>query len=103
MSEENNEYIKVEIKAERKKLPSMDDVVTLAKVVTSKNIVPCEFLNDEVLVDSSSFVRRSIRDPAFALLERRDVKLLIERISQNHEDSIVLKIKDFVLQGRVYQ
>lgn len=41
--------------------------------------------------------RRSSRDPSLTLLERRDVKQLIKKIEQNHQDTVILKIKDHIL------
>jgi hypothetical protein len=45
----------------------------------------------------SRFVRRSVRDPSAALLERADVQVLLTKIRQNHSDTVVLKIKDMIL------
>lgn len=47
--------------------------------------------------EDEKFVRRSVRDPSSALMERRDVKTLLDRIQENHSETVVLKIKDHIL------
>ena len=42
-------------------------------------------------------VRRSIRDPSISLLDKRDVKALIQKIRTNKKECIILKIKDHLL------
>jgi hypothetical protein len=39
-------------------------------------------------------VRRSHRDPALAYLDRSDVRNLLAKINENHEDTVVLKLKN---------
>ena len=46
--------------------------------------------------DESSFVRRSIRAPSQSLMETREVKTILDKIRSNHQDTIVLKLKDFL-------
>ena len=46
---------------------------------------------------SSEYVRRSTRNPTDSWLQKRDVSKLLEKIRNNHEDTIVLKIKDHIL------
>ena len=58
---------------------------------------PNEFPPGGQAGEEDEFVRRSIRDPLSALMERRDVKVLLSRIRENHADTVVLKIKDQVL------
>ena len=47
--------------------------------------------------DDSNFVRRSERNPSNSLLERKDVQILLEKIRNDHEETIILKIKDHIL------
>jgi hypothetical protein len=42
-------------------------------------------------------VRRSTRDPAKAHLEKSDVKTLLQKIRQNHSDTVILKLKDHLM------
>lgn len=42
-------------------------------------------------------VRRSKRDPAKAHLEKGDVKTLLQKIRQNHSDTVILKLKDHLM------
>jgi hypothetical protein len=45
----------------------------------------------------SGFVRRSDRDPSRMLLEKREVKALLQRIRGNDESTVVLKLKDHII------
>ena len=45
----------------------------------------------------SSFVRRSMRDPSLALLDRPDVQKMLRKIRENHHDTVVFKVKDNIL------
>jgi hypothetical protein len=56
---------------------------------TSNQRSPC--------IGEPSFLRRSIRDPAMFLLEKREINALLDKIRNNHEDTVVLKIKDHIL------
>jgi hypothetical protein len=57
----------------------------------SKNDSVCTLDNSN---PSSSLCRRSIRNPHETLLEKADVKSLLNKIKTNHPDTVVLKIKD---------
>jgi hypothetical protein len=50
-------------------------------------------INSDMMEDDA-FVRRSVRDPAFAYLQRSDVRKLLAKILANDEDSVILKIKN---------
>ena len=39
-------------------------------------------------------VRRSVRNPTEGWLQKRDLSKLLEKIKANHEDTVVLKLKD---------
>jgi len=52
---------------------------------------------DEQIGVVSNFVRRSVRDPSLALLERPDVQNMLRKIRGNHAETVVLKIKDMIL------
>jgi len=41
-------------------------------------------------------VRRSTRDPNLALLEKREVQVLLSKLQTNHPDTVVLKTKQHV-------
>jgi hypothetical protein len=45
-------------------------------------------------IEKEKSIRRSTRDPSLAMLDRTDVKILLQRIKRNHKSSVVLKIKD---------
>ena len=45
----------------------------------------------------SGLVRRSLRDPSKAYLDRTDVKSLLIKIRENHEDTVILKLKDHMM------
>mmetsp|Transcript_10598 Transcript_10598/g.15937 ORF Transcript_10598/g.15937 Transcript_10598/m.15937 type:complete len:477 (+) Transcript_10598:42-1472(+) len=47
--------------------------------------------------NSEHFVRRSTRDPTLSLLERNDIKMLIEKIRSNQQDTVILKVKDHII------
>ena len=42
-------------------------------------------------------LRRSVRDPSLAMMDRNDLGVLLERIRTNHASTVVLKIKDHLL------
>ena len=42
-------------------------------------------------------VRRSHRDPSRAYLERTDLKTLLIKIRDNHDDTVILKLKDHLM------
>ena len=46
-------------------------------------------------------VRRSYRDPRRCFLEKSEIKLLLKKIADNDDDTIVLKIKDHVSSDAV--
>ena len=48
-------------------------------------------------IDSCSLVRKSGRDPTAGFLSKRDVAILLDKIRNNHDDTVVLKIKDHML------
>lgn len=60
------------------------------------NMIVAETSTNHTSVDESKFVRRSMRDPRSGMLERRDVKVLLEKIRTDHQDTVVLKIKDHI-------
>jgi hypothetical protein len=47
--------------------------------------------------ESLFVIRRSTRDPSLHLLERRDVKDLLHAIEKNKKNTVVLKIKQFIV------
>lgn len=53
--------------------------------------------DDNLVIDDSKFVRRSERNPDVSLLERKDVQILLDKIKNNQEETVILKIKDHIL------
>ncbi len=99
-SSRNTSSVKVEIEIN-------DEIKDSAKLVPRKNRVSSKSLmekqsiqvesklNDEK-IDSANFVRRSSRAPSQSLMETREVKIILDKIRSNHEDTVVLKLKDFL-------
>ncbi len=67
------------------------EIVETEKVVV--NIPKCDLITSS----QSEDVRRSIRDPSVALLEKTDFKSLIDKVTSNDQVSIVLKLKNHVI------
>lgn len=53
--------------------------------------------SDDIVEANSSNIRRSTRNPSLALLEKREVQLLLYKIRNNDPCTVVLKIKDHIL------
>jgi hypothetical protein len=69
---------------------------TLPSESKSKGInIPLENLSADE--DNKEMRRKSLRDPNVAMLNRSDVKQLLEKIRSNHDDTVVLKIKEHLL------
>jgi hypothetical protein len=74
--------------------PSPDKQTTNRR--SSRNIPPATPQSDDATdpSDEQAFVRRSSRNPDLYYLNRPDVKRLIDKIVSNHDDTVVLKIKE---------
>jgi hypothetical protein len=56
-----------------------------------------DLLSDSPPGDEIKYVRRSVRNPAQALLQTSSVQKLLEKILANHLETVVLKVKDHLI------